>query len=153
MLCYEDVDVGQTAEFGRYEMTREEILDFASKYDPQPFHLSDEGGKHSIFGALCASGWHTCAATMRMMVEQMKAENSGSMGSPGVDEIRWVKPVFPGDILHVHTEVLSKHPSKSRPQIGIIKMRYKVLNQKDEMVMTFIGNGIFPRRNPGDADA
>ena len=146
MRYFEDFTVGEEAEFGRYEMTRDEIIEFAEKYDPQPFHLSEEGAKGTLFGGFCASGWHTWASTMRMMVEEMKARDTGGLGSPGVDEIRWLRPVFPGDILRVKTKVLGTRPSKSRPQIGTVKSLYEILNQKDEKVMTFIGNGIFFRK-------
>ena len=146
MRYFEDFSVGDKAEFGQYEMTKEEIIEFASKYDPQPFHLSEEGGKASLFGGLCASGWHTCSATMRMMVDEMKEHETASLGSPGVDNVRWFKPVFPGDVLRVKTEVQETRKSKSRPQIGITKSLNKTLNQKDEVVMSFISNAIFIRR-------
>ncbi|MGD8325530.1 MAG: MaoC family dehydratase [Sphingomonadales bacterium] len=149
MRYYEDLSVGDEAEFGQYEMTREEIIEFATKYDPQPFHLSEEGGKTSIFGGLCASGWHTCAATMRMMVEEMTKQQTAGLGSPGIDELQWLKPVFPGDVLRVKTTILGKSESKKRPQIGFIKNRYEVFNQKDEMVMRFTGNFIIQRREQG----
>lgn len=146
MRYYEDLSVGDVAEFGQYEMTREEIIDFASKYDPQPFHLSEEGGEASLFGGLCASGWHTCAATMRLMVEEMTKQKTAGLGSPGIDELKWLKPVFPGDVLRVKTTILGKSESKKRPQIGFIKNQYEVFNQKDEKVMSFTGNFIIQRR-------
>ncbi|MFZ5609915.1 MAG: MaoC family dehydratase [Pseudomonadota bacterium] len=146
MRYFEDFKVGDEAEFGGYEVTREEIVDFASKYDPQPFHLSDEGARGSIFKRLCASGWHTCAMTMRMMVDHMKESDTPSLGSPGIDEIRWRQPVYPGDILRVRGKVIGLKASESRPAIGFVKNSYEVINQRREVVMSFIGNGIFPRR-------
>ena len=143
-IPFEQFEVGQVREFGAYEVTEEEIIEFASKYDAQFFHLDKEAAKESLFGGLCASGWHTCAMTMAMMVEDMKTRGR-SLGSPGIDELRWKRPVYPGDVLSVRMEVLGLHPSKSRPEIGIVKSRTSVLNQKGEMVMEFVSNGIFRR--------
>ena len=95
---FEDFEIGVSEEFGEYTVTEEEILEFASKYDPQPFHLSEEAGKFMHFGGLCASGWHTCAIAMRMIVDHMPKANKGALGSPGIDELRWTKPVFPNRI-------------------------------------------------------
>lgn len=150
MQYFEDINEGQTAEFGHYEMTKEEIIDFATKFDPQPFHLSEEGGKNSLFGGLSASGWHTCSASMRMMVDEMKKQQVAGLGSPGIDELRWVKPVMVGDILSIKAEVIGKSTPKSRPGIGFVKYRYEIYNQKDEMVMFFIGNLIIMRRGSGE---
>lgn len=143
LIAFEEFKVGQKAAFGRYEVTEEEVIEFASKYDAQFFHLDHEAAKKSLFGGLCASGWHTCAMTMSMLVENMKTRG-GSLGSPGVDELRWLKPVYPGDVLSVETEVIETNRSKSRPEIGIVVYTLVVKNQKDEPVMSFLSKGIYP---------
>jgi acyl dehydratase len=148
MQYFEDIAVGQKAAFGRYEVTREEVIAFARKYDPQPFHLSDEAAAETHFGRISASGWHTCAMTMAMMVENMKGRQQAGLGSPGMDELRWLKPVYPGDVLRVETEVLEKRRSASRPEMGIFKSRTTVLNQDDVPVMTMISNGLIRVRDP-----
>ncbi|MCK0067928.1 MaoC family dehydratase [Kordiimonas laminariae] len=145
-VFFEDIAVGDVQKFGSYEVTREEILEFASKYDPQPFHLDDEAAKHSVFGKLCASGWHTGAMMMRMLVDHVKATGAASMGSPGLDEIRWLEPVFPGETLSVETEILGTRESKSRPNIGLIKAAYKTFNQDGTLKMTAISNYMILRR-------
>lgn len=142
---FEDLVVDSYQEFGSYLVTEEEILEFASKYDPQPFHLSDEAGKAMIFGGLCASGWHTGSIAMRMTVDNMP-ENSAGLGSPGLDELRWVKPVFPGDTLHMKSTITGKKESKSRPDLGIVFMCSEVFNQKDELVMSFKPIVMFKKR-------
>ena len=134
-MFFEDFEVGTTEEFGEYLVTEEEILEFASKYDPQAFHLSDEAAKATLFGGLCASGWHTCAIAMRMLVDNMPESNK-SLGSPGIDELRWTRPVFPGNTLRVKTTVLSKTNSRSRPDLGSLQMQNEVFNQKNELVMS-----------------
>ncbi|MGE4327470.1 MAG: MaoC family dehydratase, partial [Pseudodonghicola sp.] len=116
---------------------------FASKYDPQFFHLDEEAAKQSLFGGLCASGWHTCAMTMAMMVDYLD-RTGRSLGSPGIDSLKWLKPVYPGEVLSVRMEVLELTPSKSRP-IGFVKNKVTVSNQDGVPVMEFISNGIFPR--------
>ncbi|MGN6820398.1 MAG: MaoC family dehydratase [Sphingomonas sp.] len=143
---FEDLVVGTKASFGRYDVTREEVIEFASKYDPQPFHLSDEAAAQTYFGRLSASGWHTAAMAMRMAVENMRDQRSASLGSPGIDELRWLKPVYPGDTLRCETELLDKRVSKSRPEMGITKGRTTVFNQRDEAVMTFVANGLIRTR-------
>ena len=152
MLYWEDIEVGSRASFGRYEVTREEVIEFASKYDPQPFHLSDEAAAQTYFGRLSASGWHTCAMLMRMMVEHMAERRQAGLGSPGIDELRWVKPVYPGDVLRVETEVVDKTPSRSRPDMGSFRSRATVFNQHDEPVMTLKSIGLI-RRRPGQTSA
>jgi len=143
---FEDLVVGTKASFGRYEVTREEVVEFASKYDPQPFHLSDEAAAQTYFGRLSASGWHTAAMAMRMAVENMEGACTASLGSPGIDELRWLKPVYPGDVLRCETELLDKRVSRSRPEMGITKGRTIVLNQHDEAVMAFVANGLIRTR-------
>ena len=149
MQYFEDIAVGAKSRFGRYEVTREEVIAFAAKYDPQPFHLSDEAAAATHFGRLSASGWQTCAMTMSMVVENLKAHNQAGLGSPGVDELRWLKPVYPGDVLRCETEVLDKRPSQSRPEMGSYRSRMTVLNQDDVAVMTFISIGLIRTRPVG----
>jgi acyl dehydratase len=146
MQYFEDIAVGQKASFGHYEVTREEVLDFARKYDPQPFHLSDEAAAETHFGRLSASGWHTCAMTMTMIVENLKAHAQAGLGSPGVDELRWLRPVYPGDSLRCETEVIETRRSRSRPEMGSYRSRMTVLNQHDEPVMTFVSIGLIRTR-------
>jgi len=145
-MYFEDIELGGRERFGRYAVTAEEIIAFAQKYDPQPFHIDPEAAKRSLFGGLCASGWHTCAMAMRMMVDRMKETGTYSLGSPGVDEVRWKRPVYPGDVLSLEVEIIDKRRSRSRPGIGIIRNRYRVFNQKGEEVMSFIGNAFIPCR-------
>ena len=147
-MFFEDFEVGTTEEFGEYLVTEEEILEFASKYDPQAFHLSDEAAKATLFGGLCASGWHTCAIAMRMLVDNMPESNK-SLGSPGIDELRWTKPVLPRDTLRVKTTVLSKTNSRSRPDLGSLQMQNEVFNQKNELVMSNKPIVIYRKRDIG----
>jgi acyl dehydratase len=148
MQYFEDIEVGARAGFGRYEVTRDEVIAFAQRYDPQPFHLSDEAAAETHFGRQAASGWHTCAMTMAMVVENLKAHEQASLGSPGIDELRWLKPVYPGDTLRCETEILDKRPSRSRPEMGSYRSRMTVLNQHGEPVMTFVSIGLI-RTRPG----
>ena len=142
MLYFEDIEVGKKSSFGHYEVTREEVLAFAQQYDPQPFHLDDEAAAQTHFGRISASGWHTCAMTMRMMVENMKVNQQAGLGSPGVDEIRWLKPVYPGDSLRVEGEILSKRQSVSKPEMGSFMGKNTVYNQDDVVVMTLVSTGL-----------
>ena len=146
MKYLEDYEVGQRSSFGRYEVTREEVLEFATKYDPQPFHLDDAAAAQTYFGRISASGWHTCAMTMRMLVDNMAKEKSAGLGSPGLDELRWLRPVYPGDTLRVEGEVIEVRPSQSRPEMGSTKNRLTVFNQHDEPVMTMVSIGLIRRR-------
>mgnify|MGYP001164157565 CR=1 FL=1 len=152
MQFYEDIAVGQKSAFGHYEVTREEVIDFARKYDPQPFHLDDEAAAKTHFGRISASGWHTCAMTMSMLVANLTANKQAGLGSPGVDELRWKKPVYPGDTLRCETEVIEKRRSASRPEMGVYRSRVRVLNQDDLTVMTFISNGLIRTRDPEGTD-
>ncbi len=142
MKYFEDLVIGIKESFGSYAVTREEVIEFAAKYDPQPFHLDDEAAAKTHFGRLSASGWHTCAMTMSMMVENFTKQKWASLGSPGVDELKWLKPVYPGDILRVEAEIIEKRRSASRPEMGITKSRQTVFNQHDEMVLSMISNGL-----------
>lgn len=149
---FEDLVVGSTARFGRYEVTREEVIEYASKYDPQPFHLDDEAAAKTHFGRLSASGWHTCAMTMRMLVDNLKEHRQAGLGSPGLDELRWLKPVYPGDVLRVESELLEKTRSRSRPEMGSFKSIISVFNQDDVKVMTFRSIGLIAVREAGATD-
>ncbi|MXO48416.1 acyl dehydratase [Erythrobacter vulgaris] len=152
MIFYEDLAIGTTRNFGAYEVTREEVMEFASKYDPQPFHLDDEAAAETHFGRLSASGWHTCSMTMRMMVENMMNEKSAGLGSPGVDQLRWTKPVYPGDTLRCETEVIEKRRSASRPEMGIFKSRIRTFNQNDKIVLEMVSNALIRTRDPDGSD-
>jgi acyl dehydratase len=140
----EDFEVGQTFELGSCRVTREEILEFARRYDPQPFHVDEQAARRSIYGGLIASGWHTTAMLMRLLVDDIAG--AASMGSPGTDEIRWLTPVRPGDTLTARGLVLDVVPSRSKPDRGHIRVAYEVFNQKGEKVMTMISRGIYARR-------
>jgi acyl dehydratase len=142
LIYFEDLEIGTTASFGRYEVTREEVLEFARKYDPQPFHLSDEAAAQTHFGRISASGWHTCAMTMAMLVANLTGNRQAGLGSPGQDELRWHKPVYPGDVLRVETELLEKTRSRSRPEMGSMKSKIRVFNQDDQLVMSMTGIGL-----------
>ena len=148
MQYFEDLAVGSRQSFGRYEVTREEVIEFATKYDPQPFHLDDEAAAATHFGRLSASGWHTCAMTMAMLVQNLKANRQAGLGSPGIDQLRWLKPVFPGDTLRCESEVFEKRRSQSRREMGLFKSRLTVFNQDDEPVMQMISNGLIQVRDP-----
>ncbi|MBX9897255.1 MAG: MaoC family dehydratase [Qipengyuania sp.] len=148
MVHYEDIEVGSRQSFGRYAVTREEVVEYAAKYDPQPFHLDDEAAAKTYFGRLSASGWHSCAMTMRMLVDNMSTVQQAGLGSPGIDNLRWLKPVYPGDVLRCETEVIEKRRSLSRPDMGLFKSRVRVFNQSDEPVLEMVSNGLIRVRNP-----
>ena len=133
-------------------MTREEVIEFASKYDPQPFHLSDEAAAKTHFGRIAASGWHTAAMTMAVIARAVVNEEQAGLGSPGIDELRWLKPVYPGDTLHVRGKILEKTPSRSKPDMGSFRTRTTVTNQDGVPVMTFVSI-VLIRRRPEDAPA
>lgn len=148
MMFFEDLVIGTRQSFGNYEVTREEVLEFAGKYDPQPFHLSEEAAAQTHFGRISASGWHTCAMTMAMMVANMKVNPQAGLGSPGVDSLRWARPVYPGDTLRVESEILEKRRSKSRPDMGLFKSRSRTYNQHGEVVLEMVSNGMIRVRDP-----
>ena len=150
MRYFEDLVVGAVAGFGDYAVTREEVLDFARRYDPQPFHLDDDAAAATHFGRLAASGWHTAAMTMAMLVAQMGRTAEASLGSPGLDELKWLRPVHPGDRLRVETELLEKRLSASRPGLGLTKSRTTTFNQDGVAVMTFVANGMIRTRPTGE---
>ncbi len=146
MQYFEDLRIGAKTSFGHYEVTRDEVVAFASKYDPQPFHMSDEAAAKTHFGRLSASGWHTTAMTMAMVVENLSAMDQAGLGAAGIDELRWLKPVYPGDTLRCETELLEKTPSRSRPEMGSFRSRLTVFNQHDEPVMRFTSIGLIRTR-------
>ena len=151
MQYFEDIPVGEKRAFGSYAVTREEVLAFAGKYDPQAFHLDDEAAAKTHFGRLSASGWHTCSMAMAMMVENLKERRQAGLGSPGVDELRWLKPVYPGDTLRCETEVFEKRRSASRREMGIFRSKVKVFNQHDEPVLAMTSIGLVQVREPDAA--
>ena len=149
MRYLEDLKVGEQASFGQYQVTREEVIAFARKYDAQPFHLSDEAAAQTHFGRLAASGWHTCSMTMAMLVENLEAHPQAGLGSPGVDELRWLKPVFPGDTLRCESEIIEVRPSRSKPDLGSYRSTVSVFNQHDEPVLRFTSIVLIARRPEG----
>ncbi len=146
-LYWEDFQVGHVDEFGEVTVTKDDILDFARKFDPQPFHVDEEAARQSLFGGLCASGWHTAAIAMRILCDNV-LNRSASLGSPGIDHLRWLKPVFPGDRLRLRFVILESRPLNSRPQVGMIRTRWKMINQDNEEVAQLEGNIMMGRR-PG----
>lgn len=151
MIYFEDLVVGVEREFGTYEVTRGEVIEFAQKYDPQPFHLSDEAAAKTHFGRIAASGWHTAAMTMAVIARKVVADEQAGLGSPGIDELRWKKPVYPGDTLTVKGKIVEKTPSRSKPEIGSFRTETTVTNQHGEPVMTFTSIVLMRRRPPTDA--
>jgi acyl dehydratase len=148
VIYFEDLEVGKETQFGSYAVTREEVLDFARKYDPQPFHLSDEAAAKTYFGRLSASGWHTCAMTMAVIARAVVREEQAGLGSPGIDELRWLKPVYPGDTLHVAGRIIEKTPSRSKPEIGSFRTQTTVTNQDGAEVLRFTSIVLIRRRPP-----
>ena len=141
----EDFAVGQTFGSGRLRISKEQVTAFAAEFDPQPFHLDAAAAQHTIFHGLVASGWHTAAVTMRLLVERELRPAGGILGA-GFDELRWPRPVRPGDELNIESEVLEVRPSKSRPDFGLIKVRMTTLNQNREAVLVSVGNLLVSRR-------
>ena len=145
MNYLEDYSPGQTFGSGRLRVEGDRIKAFAAEFDPQPFHLDEEAAKNSVFGGLAASGWHTAALTMRLLVESEFKPAGGLLGA-GFEELRWPRPVRPGDELRLEIEVLEVRPSKTRLNQGMIKLKTVTLNQNGEPVQIFTGNLIVPRR-------
>lgn len=144
-LYFEDFAIGQTFDSGRMTMDAASITSFAADFDPQPFHLDEEAARETVFRGLAASGWHTAAVTMRLLVESDFKPAGGIIGM-GFDEFRWPQPVRPGDEIHLQSEVLEVRPSRSRPDQGLIKMRTTTLNQQDEAVQVIVASFLVPRR-------
>ena len=145
MRYLEDINVGDTFEFGRYEVTAEEIIDYARRYDPQPIHMDDAAAREAGLGGLIASGWHSVGMYMRMLVDNVLVGGS-AMPSPGADELRWIKPVRPGDVLSLRGKALEARPSRSKPDRGIVRWSYEMINQDGETVMSLIAIAFAPRR-------
>ncbi|MDY6821414.1 MAG: MaoC family dehydratase [Deferribacterota bacterium] len=146
MRYFEDLEVGEKKSFGSVKVDKDEIIDFAKKFDPQYFHIDEEAAKKSIFGSLCASGWYTASITHRMVVENYFKDLS-VLGSPGGDTLRWRKPVFPGDTLSVELEVMEKKNHNKYKEIGIARMRWNTFNQNKEIVMSLVANLLVNKRN------
>lgn len=142
---WEDFREGEVREFGSKTVDRDDVVRFASEFDPQPFHLDEAAARRSLFGGLSASGWHTAAMAMRMMCDGYLLRSS-SLGSPGVDQLKWRVPVRPGDTLHMRLTVLESRALRSRPGVGLIKSRHEVINQHGEVVMEMEGYGMFGMR-------
>jgi acyl dehydratase len=149
-ISFEDMEVGTSREIGKHTFTREEIVEFAQKFDPQPFHLDEAAAAASPFRGLVASGWHTCSVMMGMLVRNVLGDST-SMGSPGIDEIRWLKPVRVGDTITMMNVIVDKRVSQSKPDRGIVSTRWEGINQHGETVITVSSNGMFGLRNPGVA--
>jgi acyl dehydratase len=147
-IYLDDLRPGQTFALGRRSIGREEIVDFAKAWDPQPFHLDDEAARASIYGRLIASGWHTVCIFMRLFADGL-LKRTAAIGAPGIDELRWLKPVFPGDSLEASAQILEVRPSRSRPDRGVARIRCVVRNQQGDEVLTMISLSMFLRRPPG----
>jgi acyl dehydratase len=143
---WEDLLVGSTRELGSVSPSAEQIRAFATQFDPQPFHVDEEAAKKSIFGSLCASGWHTCAMAMRLMVDNFLSE-AASLGSPGLESLKWLKPVYPGDTLSLKSTILESRPMSSRPDVGLVRTAWDMFNQNGEKVLHMEGYGMFRRRS------
>ena len=152
LYFWEDMAVGQVRELGTISASREEIIAFASQFDPQPFHLDDAAGEASVFGGLCASGWHTCAMAMRLMVTNFLSQTS-SLGSPGLENIQWKKPVYPNDTLHLKTTVLETKPMGRRPDVGMTRNLWEMFNQHGDKVLHMEGWGMFRRRHTAPTES
>src|SRR5262249_3664880 len=160
MWFFEDINVGRRREVGSFTFTADEIKRFARKYDPQRFHLSEEEGRKSLFGGLAASGWHIASVYIKLAVtsSQQRVREAAARGetvattggpSPGFRELRWIKPVMAGDTISFSSEVESKRTSDSRPEWGIVQVRNTGINQRGELVFSFLATGFVLRRNPG----
>ncbi|HKY82510.1 MAG TPA: MaoC family dehydratase [Sphingobium sp.] len=150
---FEDITVGETHHFGPLSVTREEIITFAAEYDAQPFHLSDEAAATTHFGSLSASGWHTTALFMKMFIAEMQRVpgwQEASLGAVGIDELRWLRPVRPGDTLRGTSEVIEKKVSQSRPEMGVVKTQVTLVDQEDRPVMTMKPIALFRTRPSAD---
>jgi acyl dehydratase len=145
-FAFEDFIPGTTEILGPVTVSKEDILAFAREYDPQPFHVDEIAAKESFVGTLIGSGWHTACINMRLVAEE-KILDSTSMGSPGIDELKWLKPVRPGDTLRSRMTIVDSRPSKSRPAIGLVRFRFELVNQADEVVMTQANSIMFGRKD------
>ncbi|MEY7849017.1 MaoC family dehydratase [Natrarchaeobius sp. A-rgal3] len=149
MRHYGDITVGETEEYGAYEVTKDEIIEFGRKYDPQPFHTDEEAARNSYFGELVASGWHTASICMRLSVEMKQREGhepENNLAGAGVDELRWHEPVKPGDVLRIRREVVDKRPVESETAGGYIDARIEGINQNDDVVISYVGKSLHGKR-------
>lgn len=147
---FEDIEIGARRELGAHTFTQDEIITFAKKYDPQVFHIDPEAAKHSMFGGLIASGWHTAGMWMRLVIDaEAGALNRGGV-SPGFEDMRWQKPVRPGMTISYSTEVIEKVELKSRPELGLVKSRNEGRDEAGELCFSFIGKGFVPKRPKGE---
>ncbi|MCO5065113.1 MAG: MaoC family dehydratase [Rhizobiaceae bacterium] len=144
--AFEDFEEGMTVELGSKHVTAEEIVAFASEFDPQPMHLDDEAGKASILGGLAASGWHTCSMFMRLLCDAVLLDST-SQGAPGIDYVKWTKPVLAGDTLSASVTVLSVRVSSRRPGLGLVTMRSEMANQRGDKVFELQNTGMFLTRS------
>jgi acyl dehydratase len=144
---WEDLQPGSVRDLGSVTPAAEDIKEFAEQFDPQPFHVDEVAGRRSIFGNLCASGWHTCAMAMRLTVDNFLSESS-SMGSPGLETLRWLKPVYPGDTLTLKHTILESRPLRTRTDTGMVRSAWEMFNQNGEKVLHMEGYGMFGRRHP-----
>ncbi|MCB1376920.1 MAG: MaoC family dehydratase [Alphaproteobacteria bacterium] len=146
-LYYEDFDEGQVIDLGSYHVSADEIIAYASEFDPQDFHLSEEAGKSSVLGGLAASGWHVCAILVRMLTDAYIGK-SAAMGSNGMDEVKWLKPVYAGETLTGRMTLLSKRVSSKRPEMGILKCRWELFNTDGEQKTDMVGVSFMQVRQP-----
>jgi acyl dehydratase len=144
---WEDLQPGVAHDLGAVTLSAEEIKEFAGRFDPQPFHLDEAAARRSIFGNLCASGWHTCALAMKLTVENFLCQSS-SMGSPGVENLRWLKPVYPGDTLRLQHTIVESRPLRTRADTGLVRATWDMFNQHGDKVLHMEGYGMFKRRQP-----
>ncbi len=149
-LYFDDFKPGMVFDLGSHTVTREEIVRFAKKFDPQPFHIDEEAATTYPYGGLIASGWHTASMVMKMFVDNLLNTRAPSLASPGIDELRWLKPVRPGDTISVTLTVEETRASASKPDRGIVSVRHDVTNQNGELAMTMRSKGFYPRK-PGAA--
>jgi acyl dehydratase len=148
---WEDLETGTVRDLGKVTLSSEEIREFAEQFDPQPFHMDEAAGRRSIFGNLCASGWHTCALAMKLTVENFLNESS-SMGSPGVENLRWLKPVYPSDTLRLQQTIVESRPLRTRTDTGLVRSVWDMFNQNGEKVLHMEGYGMFRRRREATPD-
>jgi acyl dehydratase len=147
LYYWEDLQPGSVRELGSVRPSVDDIKDFAEQFDPQPFHVDELEGRRSIFGNLCASGWHTCALAMRLTVDNF-LRDAASLGSPGLESLRWLKPVYPDDTLTLRHTILESRPLRKRPDVGLVRARWEMYNQNSEKVLEMEGYGMFRRREP-----
>lgn len=150
-LFYEDLTPGRVFDLGSQTVTKEDVIEFASEFDPQPFHLDEQAGKDSILGGLAASGWHTASMVMRLLAENL-LNKSSCQGSPGIKELKWRKPVFPGDILSATATVLEQRELKSRPGLGLVMFEIAAAKQDDVRVLTQVNPIMFLKRGAADQE-